>query len=419
MAGHPRVPGRYAAAVRSRAGRAMPALFAADVVSTTGTEMSAVALPWFVLVTTGSPAQMAAVLAAEFLGIAVCGVPSGQLATRLGPRRTMLTADLSRALLIGAVPALQAMHLLSLPVLLVLAFAVGGFFPAYTSSQRLLMAGLVDDDERRLTRVSGLFGSVNETASFVGPALGGVLVVAFGPSTVLVIDAASYLVAFLLVAVAVPGVAAAPSTEDDRDMLAGVRYLWRDRPLRRRILAVTVIGVGWTAMIAALPVMALTDFAGGAALAGWFVAAYGAGSVCGGLISARATATGDRAAAAACAGIAASTWLLLIGSQWTVLAAVALNGVGAGLFYPRFFATLTVHTPPALRAKVMTTVTATLSAAGPVGFVGAGLLLEGTGSTTAAVLLTITASTTGAAIFATTLRSRHPAPAANTAPAVE
>jgi MFS family permease len=377
------------------------------VVSTTGTEMTAVALPWFVLVTTGSPGRMAAVMAAEFLGIALCGVPSGQLATALGPRRTMLTADLSRAVLIGLVPVLHAVDLLSLPVLLLIAFVIGGFFPAYTSSQRLLMAGLVDDDERRLTRVSGLFGSVNETASFVGPALGGVLVAIFGPPTVLLVDAASYLVAFTLVALAVPGLATPPAAEEDTGVLAGVRYLVRDRPLWRRILAVSVQGIGWTAMIATLPVLALTEYGGGATLAGWFVAAYGAGSVCGGLISARATAVGERSAAAACAGIAISTWLLLVGSQWTVLAAVALNGVCSGLFYPRFFATLTVRTPPALRAKVMTTVNAVLSAAGPIGFVAAGLLLESTASATPTIVLTIAATGAGAVLFAATLRRRE------------
>jgi len=60
-------------------------LLAADVISTTGTEMTAVALPWFVLVATGSPAQMGAVLAAEFVGMAVLGLWGGRAATLLGP----------------------------------------------------------------------------------------------------------------------------------------------------------------------------------------------------------------------------------------------------------------------------------------------------------------------------------------------
>ena len=68
-------------------GRPLAALFVAEIVSTTGSEMAAVALPWFVLVTTGSAAKMSLVLAVEILPIALLGIPSGALISRLGLRR--------------------------------------------------------------------------------------------------------------------------------------------------------------------------------------------------------------------------------------------------------------------------------------------------------------------------------------------
>src|SRR4051794_14665986 len=108
--------------------------------------MTAVALPWFVLTTSGSPARMGIVMAAEFAGIAVCGIPSGRVATALGPRRTMLTSDLVRAPLVALIPLLHWADLLTFPLLLAVAFAVGAFFPAYSSSQQLLMADMVADD---------------------------------------------------------------------------------------------------------------------------------------------------------------------------------------------------------------------------------------------------------------------------------
>jgi len=55
--------------------RPVAALFAAEVISTTGTEIAAVALPWFVLVTTGSPARMAVVMEAEFVGSTFFSLP--------------------------------------------------------------------------------------------------------------------------------------------------------------------------------------------------------------------------------------------------------------------------------------------------------------------------------------------------------
>ena len=56
------------------------ALVAAEVISTTGSQMTWLALPWFVLVTTGSPTKMTFVLAAELIGLGVAGLPSGRLA---------------------------------------------------------------------------------------------------------------------------------------------------------------------------------------------------------------------------------------------------------------------------------------------------------------------------------------------------
>jgi MFS family permease len=149
--------------------------------------------------------------------------------------------------------------------------------------------------------------------------------------------------------------------------------------------------------MATLPVLALHD--GGATVAGWLVASYGLGSVLGGLIASRAQRTDGRTGTWAVAGIAASTWLLLLPVPPLFLAiAVALNGVCSGLFFPRFFAALTTRTPPALRARVMTSATIAMSAPGPLGFLGAGLLAQHTGAATASLLLVSVAATLGAAV---------------------
>jgi MFS family permease len=430
--------------------RQLGGLLAADTVSTLGSEMTAVALPWFVLVTTGSAARTGAVLAAQFAGMALLGLWGGQLATRLGARRMMLVSDLVRAALMAAIPALAWAGLFSFTVVLLVGFVVGGFFPGYSSAQRLVLAEIVGDDELRLTRSGGLMGSLNEAASFAGPALGGVLVALLGARGVLVLDAASYLVAFALVAVFVqargaaaqpgtvaaqpgtvaaqpgtvaaqPGtVAAQPGTvaampvgaDPDDGVWTGLRYLAGHRVWRTRVLGVGLIEVGWSALMATLPLLALDN--GGAAVAGWLLAAYGAGSVVGGLLASRARRTDGRATGLAIACIAASTWVLpLPVPVWVTALAVAANGVGAGLFFPRFFAALTTGTPPALRARVLTAVTIAISAPGPVGFLGAGLLAERTGSTLSSLLLVTVSVTAGAVV----LLPRFSAEPAGTSPA--
>jgi predicted MFS family arabinose efflux permease len=384
--------------------RPFVALFIAEVISTTGSEMANIALPWFVLVTTDSPARMGAVMAAEFVGMALLGIPSGRPAAALGPRRTMLVSDAVRAPLVALIPILHWAGWLSLPVLLLLGLAVGAFFPAYASSQQLVLASLVGDDETRLTRVSGLLGSVNETASFVGPALGGLLIALIGPAAVLLIDAASFVVAFGLVALLVPPVPTKATSEEDRSPLRGLRYIRRDTPLLRRVAGVGVIEIAFTAMMATLPVLALRRYDAGAALAGWFLAAYGGGSVVGGLISSRARETSDRATALAVLGLAATTLPLLFDiPAWSVALCVGLNGVCSGLFFPRFFAAVTIRTPPPLRPTVMTSTLTAISSTGPLGFLGAGLLLQDAASPTVGFVLVSAAAVTGALIVAGSL----------------
>jgi predicted MFS family arabinose efflux permease len=377
----------------------------ADVVSTAGTEMTAVALPWFVLVSTGSPTKMGAVLAAEFAGLTLLGLFGGRVATAWGPRRMMLAADLLRAALIAVIPLLFWFDGLSFPVILAVAFGVGGFFPGYTSSQRVIMAGLVQDDELRLTRVSGLMGAVNETASFVGPALGGVLVALIGPERVLLVDALSYLSAFLLVAGLVRAVSGGADEAGTSGILEGLRYLFGQRSLRWQVVGVGVLEIGFTALVATLPVLALRG--GGPSVAGWLLGSYGAGSVVGGLISTRARGTGGRTAAVAVAGLAVATWVLPAPvPTWALAGAVAATGVCSGLFFPRFFAALTTRTSPPLRARVMTSVTIAISAPAPLGFLGAGLLAQHTGSTTPSLVLVAASTTLGAAIVAFAVTGR-------------
>jgi hypothetical protein len=57
--------------------RSLIGLLTAELVSLTGTAMTFVALPWFVLATTGSTAKVGWVLAAEMLPIAIFGIPAG------------------------------------------------------------------------------------------------------------------------------------------------------------------------------------------------------------------------------------------------------------------------------------------------------------------------------------------------------
>src|SRR5918912_179860 len=104
---------------------AMRALVIARFVSLTGTNMTIVALPWFVLATTGSTVKMGLVLACQTLPAFALGIPGGAVVAALGARRSLVLGDALRAPLLLALPVLHAAGVLSSPALLVLVTLTG------------------------------------------------------------------------------------------------------------------------------------------------------------------------------------------------------------------------------------------------------------------------------------------------------
>src|SRR5919198_2674767 len=137
------------------------ALLVAEVVSMTGSLMSALALPWFVLVTTGSASRAAYVVGAEVLAYALLGIPSGSVAARLGARRTMLACDLCRAPVVALIPALYMEGLLSFPTLLVLSFATGALSTPYASAQQVVLPEILGEDQTLIAQANAVFQSAS------------------------------------------------------------------------------------------------------------------------------------------------------------------------------------------------------------------------------------------------------------------
>ena len=133
----------------------------------TGSQMTMLALPWFVLTTTGSAARMALVLAVESAALAISGFLSGNLVARLGPWRTMLIADAARAPLVAVIPVLHALGLLSFPLLLALAAAIAAFATPSFAAKTSLLPELVGEDERVMSEANALLQGAQRITLFL------------------------------------------------------------------------------------------------------------------------------------------------------------------------------------------------------------------------------------------------------------
>jgi predicted MFS family arabinose efflux permease len=351
-----------AAATASRASilrsRPIAALLAAEVLSTTGSQMTWLALPWFVLVSTGSAKQMTLVIAAEAGGYALFGIPSGTLLERLGPQRTMRLCDAVRAPLMLLVPVLHWTGDLTLPVLLALTFVLGAASTPYAAAQRVVVAEVLDEDEASVERANALLQGATRITMLCGPALAGILIAAVGASIVLVVDAASYVVAFVLVTLFVPAARAVreEATEDGRGLLAGVRYLLHDSLLRGWTTAIVVGDASFSVLFVAIPVLVYAHYGADPRLAGAFLAAWGIGAVAGNVVAYRSERIGGlRQAVPLVVVQAVPLWALAAPvSAAAVAGALALSGIANGLVNPTVHAFITLRPPAAVRAKALT-----------------------------------------------------------------
>lgn len=361
--------------------RPIVALVSAEVISSLGSQMTFLALPWFVLATTGSATRMGVVLAVELLPIAILGIPSGAVIARYGARRTMIVSDLLRAPLLASIPVLHELGLLTFPLLLTIVTAIGVFLAPYYASQRLILPELVGDDEHVVAQANAVVEGANRATSLLGPAAAGLLIAAFSAPTVLYVDAATFLCSFALLALLVPRRPPLPASDDGRGVLAGIRFLLRDRLLR--VLGLTaLVANGFGQMLGAgLTVLAYDEYAS-AKVAGAFFAAFGLGAVLGSVVAVRLVGRHDPLRLGATAFVALTVPIFALSLELpvpAVMAALAASSFFGPLVNAPLIGVITMRTPEAIRAKVMTAVLTTAMLAGPAGMVVAGPLLEAWG----------------------------------------
>lgn len=409
----------------------------AMAVSLTGTRVSAIALPWFVLVTTGSAAQTGAVAFCEMAPYVLVKAFTGPIVDRAGPRTVSWTTDLVSAAAALAVPLLHAADRLSFPLLLVLVALIGAARGPGDLAKDVMVPEAADHAKVPLERATGFAGVTERLASTLGPAAGGALIALLGPLSGLTVNAACFALGSVIVGLALPrgmGRAAehVPSPKDAADPPAdppagsvaesaanppaepgywrrfgqGFTFL-RSEPLLLAIVAMVMVTNFLDAAFSAvlLPVWAKESGNGPSAI-GLCAGAGGLAAVGGSLIAA-GIAHRMRRRVVFFAGFVlagAPRWLILASPAplWAVVTVFAIGGFGAGFLNPILAAVNYERVPRHLLGRVKALLSALSWSGMPLGGLAAGAAVASFGLVPALLV-------GGTAYFLTTsLTGLHP-----------
>jgi len=366
------------------------ALFVANAVSMTGSVLTLIAIPWFVLQTTGSAARAGLTAFASALAVVIASLFGGALVDRLGHRRTSILGDLTSGTAVALVPVLYYTVGLAFWQLLVLVFFANVFDAPGTTARTSLVPTVAESAGVSLERASATLQVVQRGARLVGAPSAGALIAILGASRLLWLDAATFGFSALVIGLAIssPAVSMAPSEDTAvsggylHQVREGFRYIGQDRLTRAIVLTVMVTNFLDAPLFSVIMPVSARRVLGSAVDLGLMVSAFGGGAVIGalgfGVVGHRLP---RRAVFVACfIVLGLPFWLLASLPPFpATLAALVVSGVASGPINPIIYTVVYERVPRAMLGRVFSAVTAGAFLAIPLGVLIAGYLIDALG----------------------------------------
>ena len=213
--------------------------WSAHTVSLLGDQISLLALPLVaVLVLDAGASSMGYLTAAALAPNLLLALHAGAWVDRFGRRRrTMIAADLARAVLLASVPVAYALGRLSFAHLLLVAFGVGALSLFFNVADASLFVSIVPHDS--YVEGSSLLNGSRAFSFVAGPPVAGFLIRALSAPGALVLDALSFVGSALFLGRIAP-VEPLPDGDGGR-VLTGLRWVWQSPVVRPALLATATI----------------------------------------------------------------------------------------------------------------------------------------------------------------------------------
>jgi MFS family permease len=204
--------------------RELTALLSANALSMIGNSISAIAIPVFVLNMTGSATFTAVIVMAGQIPNILVGIVSGHFIDRFSAKSVSLFSDIVNALAIGLIPFLFNVEWLDMWVLGTLVFLSQVLDSQGSTARRVMIPELIDKHGLPRERVNGLDSLIETGADLIGPIIASTLLALTSALFLLWVDAVTFLISFLILAVGVK--ARKPNAEKEVPLLLKQGWVW-------------------------------------------------------------------------------------------------------------------------------------------------------------------------------------------------
>jgi predicted MFS family arabinose efflux permease len=220
-------------------------LWAGETVSTFGTLVSRLAIPFLAVLTLGAtPIEMGALRLTTIVPGFLVGLFAGVLVDRVRRRPLMIGADLGRAALLGVVPLLAMWSLLDVWGLYLISFAAGVLTTLHVVARGAYLPSLVRRE--RLVEANSKLEATNSVAEVTAFGIAGALVQAVGAPIAVLIDALTFVFSGAC-ALLIRRPERVQAVERMSSAMAEVRDGWR-HVMSHRLLAPIAVGTFLVAM---------------------------------------------------------------------------------------------------------------------------------------------------------------------------
>lgn len=220
--------------------------WAGQTISNLGSSFTLFALPLLIFKLTGSALNLGLATMVNLLPYLLFGLLIGAWVDRVNRRQLMIVTDIARMLIIASIPLLANLNLLSVWWIYAVAFISSTLSIGFNAAQFAAIPSLVNRDD--LVTANGRIQASYSAASVIGPLLAGLLLAVIPITSILLFDAASFLISAASLALIKASFNSKTNEEQKqtsirRDIVEGLRYVLGHPVLRSISLMMALVNL--------------------------------------------------------------------------------------------------------------------------------------------------------------------------------